>query len=175
MPIQNLARIWVWEFIQNLPLAAAFTTAVRFAARGDAALAWLTALTGSATGSLLIRITEPSIAPGEPETRLETAANFTLFSLAIGLFSQYFGSQAGGWPADAALGLLTGILASALQSRAARSPLSPSHTTALGGAFAAALASFRLWGTRIAPFPAAAVIAVLATSIIVWVEYRPAS
>jgi hypothetical protein len=128
-------------------------------------------LAGVIAGAVLIRYTEPLIAPAPIETPAETLTNIVYFSLAILGFIYYFSWNLGSWLSDIALGLASGAGLTLFQARAAGERPSLRHLAAMGFSFSAAVLLIRFWALEAGPFTATFALAAAATTIIVIIDY----
>ena len=170
--IKNILRIWFWEFVQNTPLIMAFTFGYQFFLAKNMYTALMIVLIGVGTGALLIRFTESRIDKSSPESWRETFTNMFFFSLAINLFFIYFNWIPGSPPLDILTGIAVGFLASISQAAAGKTSLSLQHTAALSVSFAVALLLIRGIIGVYAPLPAAILVNLPVTTLIVIIEYR---
>jgi len=157
-----------WEFVQNVPLIAAFVVAVWFWAQQSRAKALASMLAGSIIGSLLIRFTEPSI-HGYVEPVWVTLVNIIVMALLMVPFAAYLGSESrwSNWRMDLLFGGGAGILLGLAQG--ASTPGAPLvgvaiHCLSFALSFPLALIGIRLLKGRSLPF--ALISSVLVTAVV---------
>ena len=168
----GIHMIWLVEFVQNFPLVCAFIYGYANYAAGKPAIALAWVVIGVTAGALLIRFTEPHIAPAPVERPAETLTNIGFFSLAVLGFISYFIWKTGSWMLDLGLSFAAGFAVSLLQARAADERLSTRHLSAMTLSFAAAVLLIRFWALDAPPAAAAFLLTAVATTIIVLVEYQ---
>jgi hypothetical protein len=167
-------RIFLWEFLQNLPIFSGFTCAFDALARRQAwfALAWSVA--GGVCGALMIALTEARKTAGHKESPPVTLANALAVTVFIFTIVVYLNTRGTFWLTDLVLGSLGGAVLAALQSLAARKKPDLRHAIALGLASAAAIACIRIllhagWPVWLHIL----LITLLATGIISLIDYMP--
>ncbi len=169
--ISGFVLVWLVEFIQNLPFAAAFVFGYAYFTASSPLRSNLWVLAGVIAGALVIRYTEPRIAPGPIETPAETLTNIVFFWLAILGFIYYFSWNLGSWLFDLALGLAAGAGLTFFQARAAGERPSIRHLAAMGFSFSTAVLLIRFWALEAGPYAATFGLTAAATTIIVIIDY----
>ena len=167
----RLTRAFLWECLQNLPLAGGIVYGLSFTARDELVLAAICILGGAGASAILIRLSEPKISGDRPEPWRVSAANFASFALLMLATAAYLAATEPYWWLDVVVGGTTGAVASAVQAFAAREPTSAVHAAALGGGTAGALFLLRQLRSVLPDVVTVVTITVCASLIIAVADY----
>lgn len=169
--LASLPRVLFWEFIQNLPFLAGFILGFRLWNGNRWIAAIICLVVGSALGSLVIHATESKIVEGHREPVQVTIANTLIILASMFVLVLYLSAGWGSWKTDLLAGGVVGVVIGAVQSLAAREPLSISHCVAFACSMALAIICMRVFVTTLPAVAAILVLTTIITLAIVLLDY----
>jgi hypothetical protein len=129
-------------------------------------------LLGGTLGALLIRTTEPRIAPDlHPEPKRVTVSNAVAMPVFMLILVTYLSAAWSAWRTDLLAGAAIGLALALIQDLAARAPFGLRHGLALACAFGLALAGIRLAITSMPALTAGLLVTFVLTLVVTLVDY----
>ncbi len=169
--MMQVTRIITWEFIQNLPLVAGLILALQLWQQEQRLLALICILTGSVSGSLIIRFTEAKIVTKPREPLSVTFMNVIVMSLLMLVVIFYLAAQWSNWLTDLIVGGLMGVVLAVSQNLAAKKRIGIGHMMAFVIAFPLALISIRMLVNILPAIVAILLITFIITVVISFIDY----
>jgi hypothetical protein len=170
--------MFLWEFIQNLPLVAGLMLAIQWWQASLLASSITAMISGSLLGAVLIRLTERNIVDenqaglvGNREPIAVTVTNVVLMFLIMLILTVYLTAEWSNPLTDLPVGGLIGFLLSAGQSKAAGRPVGGRHSLAFTAAFPIALITLRLLSAALPMLFSIFLITLIVSLIITYIDY----
>ena len=168
----KLARIFFWEFVQNIWPVSGFVVALELGRQGRWGLALGCIVTGGLAGAAAIYLTESRIVAGHREPIRVFITNAVVMVGLMITLGLYLSSDWSGWQIDLVAGMVTGVVLGAAQSRAAGEPIGIRHCAALAFSLPLVIMGIR-FSVRVLPVLACILlITAFFTIVVTLVDYR---
>lgn len=170
--------MYLWEFIQNLPLVGGLMVALQWWQESLFFPSLTAMITGSLLGAVLIRLTEKNIVDkdqaglvGDREPIAVTLTNIVVMFVLMLLLTIYLTAEWSSPLIDLPVGGLIGFALSAAQSKAAGRRIDGRHSAAFVAAFPIALIALRTLSTALPVMLSILLLTTIVTLIITYIDY----
>lgn len=168
---RGAGQVLLWEYLQNLPLAAGFFLGLDLWQAGRPWLAVACALGGSAAGALVIWATESRIVAGHREPLRVLLANVAVLATLMGVFMVYLSASWSRWQTDLVFGMLGGAALGLAQDLAAGSRVGWGHVLAFALSLPLGLVLVRVLAAGLPVWANAVLVTAVITVVIGVVDY----